>query len=265
MALAPPILAFALLFFVPESPIHYIRQNCLEKAISSCKRLYGPNFDAQVHVMESKIEDNSKTGWLDIFQKPEVFKPFLIVVGLSFVQYFSGMTILRSYVVKIFNEVFKTSDNENTIIKDLPIPNQCNYNIDGKAYMAAILIGSVRLVASLMASKLMYHYRRRDMYFTSAILTIFSLTSFATCNYLIHEHELPYENELKWIALGSAGLLVFSVQFGVQTLPMLLSGELFPADVKPKCKALVRCIQCILLVSCLKVHKCYFKIYVIHM
>ena len=91
------------------------------------------------------------------------------------------------------------------------------------------------------------------MYFTSAGLTILSLVSFATCNHLIHEDILPYQNVLKWMALGSAGLLVFSVQFGVQTLPILLSGELFPADVKPKCKALVRCIQCILLVSSLKV------------
>ena len=253
MALAPPILAFVLLFLVPESPIHYIRQNCLDKAISSCKKLYGPNFDAQVHVMESKIEGNSKTGWLDIFQKPEVSKPFLIVVGLSIVQYFSGMTVLRSYVVKIFNETFKSPDSTSNLEEELSKPETCQYNIDGKAYMAAILIGSLRLVASLAASKLMYHYRRRDMYFTSAGLTVFSLVSFATCNHLIHEDILPYENELKWMALGSAGLLVFSVQFGVQTLPMLLSGELFPADVKPKCKALVRCIQCILLVSCLKV------------
>ena len=36
----------------------------------------------------------------------------------------------------------------------------------------------------------------------------------------------------------SSCLLVISVQLGVQTLPLLLSGELFPADVRATCKVM---------------------------
>ena len=93
------------------------------------------------------------------------------------------------------------------------------------------------------------------MYFWSAGVTIFSLFTFATCNYLLLD--LTKSNILKnvipWISLASAGLLVFGVQLGVQTLPLLLSGELFPSDVRPICKGIARSIQCILLVICLKV------------
>ena len=47
---------------------------------------------------------------------------------------------------------------------------------------------------------------------------------------------IPNTSVLKWASLVSACLLVFSVQLGVQTLPLLLSGELFPADVRASCK-----------------------------
>ena len=61
---------------------------------------------------------------------------------------------------------------------------------------------------------------------------------------------------IKWISLVSACTLVFGVQLGVQTLPNLLSGELFPSDVRPTCKSIARSIQCVFLVCCLKV--CHF-------
>ena len=91
------------------------------------------------------------------------------------------------------------------------------------------------------------------MYFGSAFLTIFSLLSFATCNYILNETEIKLKNEIKWATLFCACLLVFAVQMGVQTIPQILSGELFPSDVRPRCKGISRCIQCIFAVSCLKV------------
>jgi len=45
------------------------------------------------------------------FKRPEVTKPFLIIMFLSIIQQFSGMSILRAYVVKIFNKIFETSDD----------------------------------------------------------------------------------------------------------------------------------------------------------
>jgi hypothetical protein len=54
-----------------------------------------------------------------------------------------------------------------------------------EAYISAIVIGFVRLVASLLLSKLLRRFRRRSMYFTSAALTIVSLASFATCTIFI--------------------------------------------------------------------------------
>ncbi len=53
------------------------------------------------------VENLSKS--LHHFKRPEVTKPFLIIIFLSIIQQFSGMSVLRAYVVKIFAKVFETS------------------------------------------------------------------------------------------------------------------------------------------------------------
>jgi len=50
---------------------------------------------------------------------PEVYKPILIVMMMSVIQQFSGMSILRAYVVKIFNNIFEDEQevSNKTIIQ----------------------------------------------------------------------------------------------------------------------------------------------------
>lgn len=120
-----------------------------------------------------------------------------------------------------------------------------------------LTLGLVRLVASLLLSKLLRKFRRRFMYFLSAFLTLVSLLSFATCNLLVQNHYFEdnfYVVDLKWASLVTACLLVFSVQLGIQTLPYLLSGELFPSDIRAFCKGLTRSVACVLLVLGLKMY-----------
>ena len=81
-------------------------------------------------------------------------------------------------------------------------------------------------------------FSRRTMYFASLVLTILCLFLFSTFSYLISSWEGLVEDvfSLRVASLFSSCLLVISVQLGVQTLPLLLSGELFPADVRATCK-----------------------------
>jgi len=87
------------------------------------------------------------------------------------------------------------------------------------------------------------------MYFASAALTITSLACFATCIVFISSSTI-----FRWAALVTACLLVFSVQLGIQTLPSLLSGELFPSDVRAFGKGLTRSATCGFMLISLKVY-----------
>ena len=101
----------------------------------------------------------------------------LLVLELSIVSY-------HEYLFSLF---FQTN---NTNLFNDSIPNEisnCDSGVrtSNNAYLSAIVIGVVRTVSSLLLSQLLRNYRRRFMYFVSAIATILSLVSFATCDLLI--------------------------------------------------------------------------------
>ena len=59
---------------------------------------------------------------------------------------------------------------------------------------------------------------------------------------------------LFWMTLLSSCFLAFSVQMGVQTMPHLLSGVLYPKDLRAKGKSISRAITCILIMITLKLY-----------
>ena len=59
---------------------------------------------------------------------------------------------------------------------------------------------------------------------------------------------------MQWASLFAGCCLVFAVQLGIQTLPFLLSGELFPSDIRAFCKSNTRSIACIFLVISLQLY-----------
>lgn len=264
-----PLVAFIACFFVPESPVFLIAKGKQEKAQNSLKQLYGPDYQIlqEVEIINNNLDSirqsrKRKIEYIqNINQHPEIYKPFLIIVCLSIVQHFSGVSVVRAYVVKIFDEVFSEHLNITTAV-ELIAPNvttnmtvcQGENQTSKLAYISAVIIGLFRLVASLTLANLLRKYKRRCMYFFSMFLTIGSLITFATMSYFSStlDHQSPYYNILKWGCLVSTCSLAFSVQLGVQTLPFLLSGELFPSDVRATIKGLTRAITCIFLVLLLK-------------
>ncbi len=222
--------------------------------------------------IEKKNAQNDDSLWKRFVDRPEVYKPFGIIVMLSVIQQFSGMSVLRAYVVKIFDEVFNpgkknsvsvlshsndTLGGNATAVNCASVDGSGSGSTSAEAYVSAVVIGIVRLLASLLLSKLFKLYRRRSLYFTSMLLTVTALSGFATCNLLLDfgvagSLSPVAEDALRWSSLVSACMLVFAVQMGVQCLPSLLSGELFPTDARAALKGFTRCFATLLLMVCLK-------------
>ena len=83
-------------------------------------------------------------------------------------------------------------------------------------------------------------FRRRLLYLCSAVATVLSLGLFATsllfARHLHHWHLEDYKAVLDWASVLFAGILVFSVNLGVQPMANLMTSELFPAEVRAVCK-----------------------------
>ena len=56
------------------------------------------------------------------------------------------------------------------------------------------------------------------------------------------------------MSLLSSCFLAFSVQIGIQSMPHLLSGELYPGDFRAKGKSLSRAITCLFIMLSLKLY-----------
>lgn len=256
--LAPliPILALISCCYIPESPVYLVRQRRFSRASRSLKQLFGSDYNVaeEIELINSNLDHESgRKSVLEVLKSvprhPEIYKPFGIVLFLSLIQQFSGMSILRAYVVKIFDSVFheapmEQSDKENV---------QCDQSQTSKeAYISAIVIGLVRLFSSLLLSNFLKMYPRRSLYLTSITLSVISLLSLASVQLCLHWNSDC--QPLQWLVLVFACGLVFSVQLGVQTLPMLLSGELFSSDVRALGKSMIRSLTCMFLVISLKTY-----------
>ena len=131
-----PILAFLLLFRSPESPVHLVSIGEEAKAESSLMQINESGFDSlsqmkkiSLGLEEQKSRSVDKLNYVRNIQKhPEVYKPFLIIMLLSVAQQFSGATILRGYVVKIFGAVF--SPRMNQLHDNITSP-MCKCDCDG--------------------------------------------------------------------------------------------------------------------------------------
>ena len=133
-----------------------------------------------------------KRSYKQFLTRKELYRPLFFITFLSFIQQFSGMTVITSYVVKMFNEIGKFLFILNQI-KDYhqnsPIGStEKTVKVKNMAYVSAIIMAVVRLIASLSLSSLSKLYQRRSLYFTSAGLTILSLLLVGTSLFFTHRY-----------------------------------------------------------------------------
>ena len=246
-----PLLAFLLLFRSPESPVHLVSIGEEAKAEQSLMQINETGFDSLSHVKkiglgleEQRSRSVDKMNYVKNIEKhPEVYKPFLIILLLSVAQQFSGATILRGYVVKIFGAVF--SPRMNQLHDNITSP-MCECDCDGGpplsqyAYYSAILVGAVRLISSLSLTSLLVRFKRRHLYLASAVATVCSLAAFGTtllfATHLEHWHMETHAVIIDWSSVVFGCILVFCVNLGVQPMANLMTSELFPAEVRALCK-----------------------------
>ena len=149
-----------------------------------------------------------------------------------------------------------------------------------------------RLVSTLLVAKYIHNFGRKTMYFISAATTILFQVLFGVIDILglgytwkicplivicgqvtfkklggvqYVKSQLSTEHTAKLSVMEVVripntktkliflSVQVFCLQLGIQTIPYLLSSELFPNDARARCKGLIRAISAIFSFSMLKV------------
>ncbi|EZA50493.1 Facilitated trehalose transporter Tret1 [Ooceraea biroi] len=217
-AIVAPLLAFAALCSVPESPAWLVRRKKIEQARKALLWLRGGDIEqtnAEITLLEERMQADLAAKPVDaslkrrissaisMIRDPGVLKPLIIINVFNVLQLTSGTYIIVFYAVDM--------------VKDIGSGNVDNY-------LAAVVTAGIRMLFSLVACVLLLKMGRRALGIVSALGT--ALASLALAGYMCATQGGssvdPYVLAvclLFYVGANTVGLL---------TLPGLMTGELMP-------------------------------------
>jgi len=221
MVVPLPLLALVYGIFLPESPIY----------LSQIKGYTQLDEEDPPHTLTWAETKQSLLTTVQMFRRREVLIPLSLLMLVLVAQQCSAMKVIQGYAVQIFADVFTPGRSRG--VKE-------GEAVDKDAYWSAVIMGSVRLLSTLLVAKYIRNFGRKTMYFLSAIATIVFEVAFGVVDYL------DLGASMKELPIVIISCQVFALQIGVQTFPNLLSGELFPNDIRARCKGMIRAVSALL-------------------
>ena len=213
------------------------------------------NIDSKKSFYETWILDNIQRFKVPIFS-PTIFKPLVLISALNCLQQCSGSLYIRKFIIQILdgnsvasdNSTVHNSDdtlNKTIVTHDNDEAGEVNENLN---YFLPLIIYSVRLLVLFMMAFMIKKIRMRFLYFLSLILTVIILITLG----VVSDGSMIGDMDVTSIKLIKTTLLclhVFFIQFGVQTLPGLLTDILYPTCSAAIMKGFTKAVASVILIS----------------
>lgn len=215
-----PIMLFATVLYIPETPSYLVLVGRDEEAARSLQWLRGPEIDVgheiatiRTNIIASRqCHDGCRNTVSTITSR--LLRPVLTTCGLMFFQRFSGATAFNFYAVSIFRQT------------------GCMNPHGG-----AVAVGFVQLLASCVSGLLIDIVGRLPLLIVSSMFMSMALAGFGSFAYYEDVHK-EHRNgcmiaaQHDWIPLLC--VLIFTVAFslGISPISWLLIGELFPLEYR---------------------------------
>ncbi|XP_033187454.1 facilitated trehalose transporter Tret1-like isoform X1 [Bombus vosnesenskii] len=214
-----PLAALLLMFLFPETPSYLMSRSRPDKAREALQQFRGSTCNINQE-METLINFSNKnnikrlTGFREIVNallKPNAVKPFTLLFLYFLIYQWSGTNVITFYAVEIFQ------DSGATLNK----------------YLAAVILGIVRLASTIVACILCKKCGRRPLTMVSSVgcgLSMIGLGGYMWLrNYWI-------TNNFQLIATWFPVLCIFSYTItctlGFLVIPWVMIGEVYPTQVR---------------------------------
>ncbi|KZC14029.1 PREDICTED: monosaccharide-sensing protein 2-like [Dufourea novaeangliae] len=210
-----PIFFFLSFIWMPESPYYLLMKNRDDKAMKSLRLLKRYATEDQLdedmeQIQKTVIRDLTDKGhFWDLFNTPGNRKAVLISFGLQVVLQFSGIAAIESYTQEILEEA----------------------DTDLHAGTAVIILSVLQLIAGVGAAALVDQLGRRPLLLVTTFLGGLSLAVTAIF-YLLKFRILVNMADVGWILHASVIFYELIIALGLNPLPYMMLGELFPTNVK---------------------------------
>ncbi|KAJ8969417.1 hypothetical protein NQ317_016694 [Molorchus minor] len=207
-----PVIALLTFIWMPESPYYLIMRNRMQEAKESLRKFRKVHdVDDEIERIENSIqtESKSKGNFLDLFLVKSNRKALIIVAGLRGFQQFSGTTAITFYAQTIFKEA----------------------GDDISHHHASMIYFSIQLLITIISSFIVDRTGRKPLLMISMTGSAFALFIEGTYFYIERQTNIDTSSFSFLPVVALMGfVIIFSI--GMQSIPILMLGELFPTSVK---------------------------------
>ncbi|KAL1462315.1 hypothetical protein WDU94_014157 [Cyamophila willieti] len=240
-----PIMAFVFLCFLPESPTWYINKNRIEEARESLIWLRGGDREKADEELQSLLllsKTNNKMHrecpespqslevisfvslvkkcWR-MFCRPEVKRPFSIIITFAILQIMSGSYIIIFYAVELVSAAAGSENQDMTVT-------------------IAVMTAFTRFLVSILVSILLFVMGRRTLGIISGIGTAIASLCIVAYLYCKQYNIWLWSTDLEMCRSMCSGVAIACLimlyvamnTLGIFSLPMLLMAETLPANVR---------------------------------
>ncbi|KAK9873757.1 hypothetical protein WA026_002112 [Henosepilachna vigintioctopunctata] len=202
----------------PESPYYVMRVEGKDKTRELLKKIRQTK-DVEDELLEivETIESEIKESYLEIFGSMQNFKPFVLATILLLFQQLTGIFVLVTYVQQIF------------LATNVPI----------QAHQCSMVLVIFQMVTCFLPPILMNSRK-----FSRKGLLMFTLLGLGLCNltigyYFCFGRNVDY---LDWLPLVVLIVFIFIFNCGLDPIPWMLMGEIYPMNIKSVGSALSTCL-----------------------
>lgn len=208
-------LALVLAFLIPETPTWLASKGRIQSAEKSLRTFKGLPKKSSFINSELRIDLNflrqqsssrqirNSDSFLSKLKKPEVYKPFCIMLGFFTFVHLSGIVVMIVYAVQF-------SKSSGVVIEPL---------------ICSTIIGVTRVIGTIVVSFTMDLWGRRVLAISSGFMM--SISMFGISAYVAFANGYP-----NWLPLVLIIVFVFSATLGLLSLPLTMNAEIYPQAIR---------------------------------
>lgn len=222
------------MYFMPESPPYLAEIGNKQESLDSLIWFRRSNALAQAEFEQYGTGTDEKQDEMSFKEKYfciSTVKPFLILIGLFFLQESSGIYIILFYAVNFFKDA----------------------NLGQDESLASITVGMMRLIMSIIAAVLINKYGRKQLCITSSAGMAFSMLVVGAYS-LYYEINGEETRVFSLLPLVFVLIHVFFCMVGMVPVPWIMVGELFPLKVRSIMSGIVICMAQLFIFISVKIY-----------